>query len=187
MTNPELERLLHFTPGDLQVNQTGKISDAQRSRLQRKVMLAVLGTGVLSVLFIAIGVGFFSGTLMDNPEDAGLANIFALVFWGIAAILLGFLFVSGRKTLQDRNANLEQIEGKIAVDVYSSGQVRSTATNNPRTTTFTLRIGEKTFVINRALGRYLRELEGEVSRVYYYPNSSTVASMEIEKLKTKRE
>ncbi len=163
-SNRRLMQLLGFDADDLRANQTGQLSDRQRSRLlaiRRRVLLINLAI-LLVVIFVAALLIFLGG------RGSPILTLVGIGLTLLNALVMGFFVRSMLRLTADLQAGeVETLNGKAAHTVRVMAR---------RATLYIVRIGEREIVVDQSV--FESFASDARYRVYRAPRSGVLLAAE---------
>ena len=165
MFDDDLAYALNFTEDDLRLNRLGKVSERQVMAAGRwgigRLMLAL----VFSFVLLLIGIALLAHAFGDD----GVLNIIGLVFVGLGFVIPLAVF-----------ALIRQYSVRAAKrEAHShTGRLTEVQRNEAARVCF-VTVGQSEFTIRLQAQDILQSYIGQEFRVYYYPETRRIASMEV--------
>ena len=157
-----LNQILGFeNASDLIENRNGRLSVAQAQHLQQRVMLTLIGIGILAGLTFLAGLGYLFSPGSDL--EVGIVSMVALqlVFFGV----IFMVFINPQRDI--RQGTVTSVEGLIERRTQRRG----------KQTIYSLWIDREKFTIDFEL--YQAIPDGLDGRVYYTPTGRKIVGIEI--------
>jgi hypothetical protein len=185
MTEGQLMSHFKFDKADLQANRSGRLTEAQNTRLMkadRSHKTYSLVMGIILFVVAVVGIGIAASNMMKFPDVFGFTSPFVLGFGVLWPLIWGGLgVVVIRRAFSTFKVDLVKVEGLVNI-VKVQREESSTAADGSHETkyyyAYEMHVGPATFDVDGALAGIM--MQGDNYAVYYTKGSeSQILSAEL--------
>lgn len=170
MADPQLAQLFNFDESDLQSNRSGRLSDKQKTRLEKtekssRGCNSILGFFLVGISLVGVGIAVSAApAIWQEERGAAIALIFGFgIIWPL--IWGGLGAVSIRRSFAKVEIKVKKAEGPINIVRETHSSYNSATKTNSEHTIYELHVGRKTFEVDSELADVI--MQGDVYAVYY--------------------
>jgi hypothetical protein len=170
MSDPQLMKMFEFDESDLQSNRNGRLSEKQKTRLEKaekssKGCSSILGLFLVGIGLIGVGIVVSAApALWQEEREAALWLILGFgVIWPL--IWGGLGVVSIRRSFAKVEIKVKKAEGPVNIVRETRSSYNSATKTNSEHTIHELHVGRQTFEVDSELADAM--MQGDVYAAYY--------------------
>lgn len=170
MSDPQLMEMFEFDESDLQSNRNGRLSEKQKTRLEKaekssKGCSSILGLFLVGIGLVGVGIAVSAAPALYEEERGamialilGFGIIWPLIWGGLGALSL-------RRSFAKMEIKLKKAEGPINIVRETHSSYNSATKTNSEHTIYELHVGRQILEVDSELADVM--MQGDVYAVYY--------------------